>query len=130
MVVGKRIKGLRIAKGLTQEQLGALLGVKKAAVQKYESGNVENLKRTKILQLAEILESTPSYLMGWEDFDRRFNTKQLSEDSHLFDLVRARYGDAACTILYKLETLNEHGIHKLIDYLFDLVEQPKYLKTV
>ena len=43
MEVGKRIRALRTARGLTQEELGKLLGVKKAAVQKYENGSVENL---------------------------------------------------------------------------------------
>lgn len=45
MTVGERIKQLRKEKGLTQEELGILLGVKKAAVQKYESGRVQNLKQ-------------------------------------------------------------------------------------
>ncbi|WP_050698866.1 helix-turn-helix domain-containing protein [Anaeromassilibacillus senegalensis] len=67
MEVGQRIKALRTSRGLTQEELGRLLGVKKAAVQKYENGSVENLKRATIAKLAEIFEVTPSYLMGWEE---------------------------------------------------------------
>lgn len=35
-----RIKQLRLARGITQEQLGAMLGVKKAAVCKYENEKV------------------------------------------------------------------------------------------
>ena len=44
MSIGMTIKKLRQEKGLTQEELGTLLGLKKAAVQKYESGQVQNLK--------------------------------------------------------------------------------------
>ena len=69
MEVGKRIRALRTARGLTQEELGKLLGVKKAAVQKYENGSVENLKRATVLKLAESFDVSPSYLMGFDEID-------------------------------------------------------------
>ena len=36
-----RIKELRIAKGVTQEELAKVLNVKKAAISKYENGRIE-----------------------------------------------------------------------------------------
>lgn len=57
--VGEYIKELRTKKGMTQEELGSLVGVKKAAVQKWESGLVQNLKRNTIKQLAEIFNVSP-----------------------------------------------------------------------
>lgn len=69
MNTGNRIKVLRLSKGLTQEELGVLLGVKKAAVQKYENGSVENMKRNTILKMANIFDVTPNYLIGWQDTD-------------------------------------------------------------
>lgn len=69
MEVGKRIRTLRTAKGLTQEELGKLLGVKKAAVQKYENGSVENLKRVTVIKLSEIFDVSPSFLMGFDEID-------------------------------------------------------------
>ena len=41
MSIGKLIKDARIAKGLTQEELGELVGVQKSAIAKYENGRVE-----------------------------------------------------------------------------------------
>ena len=38
MEMGDRIKFLRRQKGITQEELGQIVGVQKAAVQKWESG--------------------------------------------------------------------------------------------
>jgi len=67
MNMGDRIKELRISKGYTQEELGKRLGLKKAAIQKYENGGVENIKRSKIKLLADALGVTPSYIMGWEE---------------------------------------------------------------
>ncbi|MBO7150968.1 MAG: helix-turn-helix transcriptional regulator, partial [Clostridia bacterium] len=38
MDIGAKIKAARLAKGMTQEELGAILGVQKSAIAKYESG--------------------------------------------------------------------------------------------
>ena len=64
--MSKRIKEKRIEKGLTQEELGQKLGLQKSAIAKYENGRVENIKRSVIGKMAQALECTPSYLMGWE----------------------------------------------------------------
>lgn len=64
MTTGQRIKQLRIAKGMSQEQLGNMVGVKKAAINKYESGLVVNIKRSTLAKLAEALDSDPVYLLG------------------------------------------------------------------
>lgn len=63
MNMGNRIKELRLSKDLTQEELGNMVGVKKAAVQKWESGAVKNLKKTTIEKLSKIFNVLPSYLM-------------------------------------------------------------------
>lgn len=56
MEIGKLIKDARISKGLTQEQLGNLVGVQKSAIAKYESGRVVNIKRSTLHKLAEALD--------------------------------------------------------------------------
>lgn len=67
MTTGERIKKLRKEHDLTQEELGAYIGVQKAAIQKYEKGTVTNIKRDSLIKLAQILDTTPEYLLGWED---------------------------------------------------------------
>lgn len=67
MTIGDRIKSIRIQKGMTQDELGALIGVKKQAIYKYEQGIVVNLKRDVIAKLAAALDVSPSYLLGFED---------------------------------------------------------------
>ena len=59
MHVGEYIKKLRIEKGLSQEELGKVIGVQRAAVQKWESGKTQNLKRTTIQKLSEFFEVSP-----------------------------------------------------------------------
>ena len=67
MEMGKRIKELRVASGMTQEELGEKIGLQKSAVAKYENGRVENIKKSTIMKLAEIFNCRPSYVMGFDD---------------------------------------------------------------
>lgn len=52
LTVGEKIKKYRLEKGMTQEELGKELGVGRAAVQKYESNQVQNLKSAHIKNYA------------------------------------------------------------------------------
>lgn len=67
MNMGERIKQLRIANGLTQEELGKYLGVQKSAIRKYEKGSVQNIKRSSIEKMSNLFKVSPSYLMCLED---------------------------------------------------------------
>lgn len=78
MSLGMKIKQLRQSKGLTQEQLGELIGVKKSAIAKYENNRVENLKRATIQKLADIFEVPPSFF---------FN----EEDSHIYEMANVNF---------------------------------------
>ena len=62
---GQRIRELRRSRGMTQQELGDLLGVKNAAIHKYEKGLVVNLKRETVAKMAEIFGVTPAYIMGF-----------------------------------------------------------------
>jgi repressor LexA len=66
MTPGERIRQLRKEHKMTQEELGEVIGVQKAAIQKYEKGTVQNIKRASLIKLAEVLETTPEYILGWE----------------------------------------------------------------
>lgn len=72
MSISDRIKERRLFMNYTQENLASKLGLQKSAIAKYENGRVENLKRSVILKMADILECTPSYLMGWEEENKKY----------------------------------------------------------
>ena len=59
MKVYERIKYLRKDRGMSQEDLGRLLGVTKATVQKYENGQIRNLKSDIVKRLCEIFAVAP-----------------------------------------------------------------------
>ncbi len=65
MLIGKRIKDMRLEKGMSQQELGDLIGVTKVSICGYENGT-----RTPSLDtfciLADIFETTTDYLLGRE----------------------------------------------------------------
>ena len=65
MTMGEIIKNHRLRLGFSQQELGEMVGVNKAAVQKWESGTVKNIKKATIEKLSIIFKITPSELMGW-----------------------------------------------------------------
>ena len=67
MKTSEKIRLLRLNKGLTQEELGELIGVQKSAINKYEKGRVENIKRSTFVRLAEALDVEPGDLLDDED---------------------------------------------------------------
>lgn len=63
MNIGEKIKAARLAKGMTQEELGQLLGVQKSAVAKYENGRVVNIKRSTLKKISDVLNIRPAELI-------------------------------------------------------------------
>lgn len=79
MTIGERIKMRRKQLHMTADQVAELVGVNRATVYRYESGDIENMGTEVLVPLAAALRTTPAWLMGWED-------DEDPED----DIVRAR----------------------------------------
>ena len=67
MTIGEKIRFLRIKQNLSQEALAKALKTTKQAIYKYENGIVTNIPLDKLEILSNVLDTTPAYLMGWED---------------------------------------------------------------
>ncbi len=106
--IGKRIKALRYEQGMTLEELGNRVGVGRSTVRKWEEGIIQNMRRDKIVLVAKALDTTPEYLLGYNDISL--------DDSHIEVVLQ-----------YVLQ-LNAKGMNKLIDYLQDLTAMDKYRK--
>ena len=63
MNTSEKIKALRVQKGLSQEALGELVGLQKAAINKYEKGRVVNIKKSMLAKLADALDVSPADLL-------------------------------------------------------------------
>ena len=100
-VIGQRIKTLRKRKGLNQTQLANLIGKSLRTVQKYETGEIE-VSIAVVNQIADLLDSTPTYILGYES-----STTQIRTLSDVMDF------------LFKLETVEG------IDFKIDVQKPPR-----
>ena len=67
MTIGQRVKIRREELGMSQEELATKVGYKsKSSINKIELG-FRVLTQSKIKVIADALETTPSYIMGWDE---------------------------------------------------------------
>ncbi len=67
MTIGSRIKQRRKELGLSVDELAQRLGKNRATIYRYASDEIENLPTTVLEPLSEVLQTSPAFLMGWED---------------------------------------------------------------
>lgn len=74
MDIGAKIRAARIAKNMTQEELGEILGVQRSAVAKYENGRVVNIKRSILKKISDVLDIPPFELIYNEEAEAKKKT--------------------------------------------------------
>ena len=67
MTVGERIKKAREICDISQTDLAKRIGVSKQSLYKYEMNIVTNIPSNIIERIANTLDVSPCYLMGWEN---------------------------------------------------------------
>lgn len=136
MTTGQRIKAARKRAGITQEDLGAKLGVSGSMIAQYETDK-RNPKKETLTKIADALGIEPFALSNDlfnEAFlallkkgytDEEFQTKFL-DDSISFAILT---GENDRNLLRSYFMLNERGQEKALDYVEDLAEKAEYLKN-
>ena len=117
MTIGDRIKSRRIELGYTQEQLATKLGYKtKGSIAKIENGE-QSLTPERLYDIAKVLETSPSYLAGWEDVAIHIPVEFKIEDNAAEEFkpsIVFADGDESAQRIYKaLHILGELPIEKL-----------------
>lgn len=67
MEVKDIIRNRRIELDLTMKDVAEKVGVSEGTISRWESGNISNMRRDKIVLLAKALKIKPDVIMGWED---------------------------------------------------------------
>lgn len=67
MTIGDRIKNRRKFLMMSADELGKRLGKDRSTIYRYEKGDIENLPLDILEPIAVALETTPQYLMGWDE---------------------------------------------------------------
>ena len=69
MEVSDLIKNRRTELELSQAEIANAVGVSESTISRWESGNIQNMKRSRIAALAKILRLSPSDITDWDSGD-------------------------------------------------------------
>ena len=98
MAVKDIIKSRRIELNLTMKDVAEKVGVSEATISRWESGDIENMKRDKIMSLAKALRISPAVIMGWdEEEDQR---PMYYDDPEKAQIAQRIFEDSNLRILF------------------------------
>lgn len=76
MDIGKRMKSRRKQLGYSAEKVASEMGLSPATIYRYEKGDIKKMPGNLLEPLAELLNTTPAYLMGWDDDPENYETAE------------------------------------------------------
>ena len=96
MKIGDRIKERRKYLKMSADELGKRLGKDRSTIYRYEKGDIENLPLDILEPIAQALETTPQYLMGWNEVQKKNDDlvaiiQELRKDEVFLSIVQSIY---------------------------------------
>lgn len=126
MSIGQRIKSRREELGMSQEELAHQIGYKsKSSINKIELDK-QQLIQSKIKQIADALETTTDYIMGWSEK----KNDEPKERYDVTDLIKNQYGSDVYELVQLYLKLNEIGKKKIMEQLHDTAALEKYTEPI
>ncbi len=85
------LKSRRTELGLTMLDIAKAVGVSEATVSRWESGDIADMKRSRIAALAKILKISPNVIMGWKEEDsfKSYGSLLDTDDEDIIELVQS-----------------------------------------
>lgn len=131
--IGNRVKELRLSLGLTQEEFGEKIGLKKSGISNIENGtrnlSIRNIKLiSKTFNVSELWLNSGvngNTLKGWEESSIK---EKLQEKVNTIEQIQNTFGSDYVNILESFDELNSKGKQKAIEVVDDLTLIPKYKK--
>ena len=99
--IRERIAKRRKELGLSYQDLSDRTGMSKSTLQRYETGDIRNVSLDKLEPLANALQTTPSYLMGWEDAPDEPPTSKIKNIEDIIEISTYKIpllGNIACGV--------------------------------
>ena len=73
--LANKLRAKRLENNLSLQEVADKLGVSKVTVSRYETLDITNIPSDKIEGMAKLYNTTPAYLMGWEEKPNEETTK-------------------------------------------------------
>ena len=124
--IGERIRGKRQNLGYTLEKLANEIGVTPSTILKYENGSI-NIPSDKIEKISLVLNTTPAYLIGWEDnqdkmINEIFNTEMIDSPELIEEISQLPFLDSWNKESSMLSTNMESFLKNDLNRLRNLVD--------
>lgn len=127
MEIGERIKLKREELNMSQDELAKKVGYKsRSSVNKIESDG-RGLPQNKIVLFANALQTTPAYLMGWEN-ENEMHQAELSlqdQQAYAIDTLYSAFGDREVEHFEKYIELIPSYARKVDSYTEKLLSMQK-----
>lgn len=121
MRIGERIKQRRLELGYTADALAKLLNKNRATIYRYENGDIENMPIDVLEPLAKALNTTPAYLMGWQEPHQQ--NKSIQKEGYYVDPETAEYAEMLRTrpemrMLFSASRgISKEDMEKAVEYI-------------
>ena len=122
--IHERIKRLRKQNNLSVDEIIKKLNISRATYYRYENNEIEKLPLTILEPLANILNTTPAYLMGWkEPHQSTLNTNASLTDGYYLDTETAEYAEMLRTqpemrlLVSASRGISKEDIEKAVEYI-------------
>ena len=104
MTTGERMKARRKELGLSAEYVADKLGVSPSTIYRYEKGDIEKMPGNVLSPIADILSTTPAYLMGWEEEEEKDPAPEelVNGDPELTELLTRARDDPNIRMLFSV----------------------------
>lgn len=107
MTIGERIKQRRNELSISAEELGKRVGKNRATIYRYENGGIEKLSIDMIKPFAKALDTTPEYLMGWEEEKPTENGGLSDAQKQLIEFAKSVPEEKAAMVLRVMKSMLE-----------------------
>ena len=118
--MGNRIHVMRKKKDWTMEYLASRLGVQKSAVNKWEKGAVDNIRRDTIEKMADLFGVSPVWLMGFDvpmlDVDLSSSRAQIEDARQNFTLEKGKAALTAAQDEFMRKYINSDTMEVITTY--------------
>lgn len=143
MTIGERIKEARKKAGLTQKELGDLLGITQAAIGQFEK-STSNPQASTLEKIAFVLNINPLSLVSSWEYQKQWESEHVRDASRLYrEELPVADSDSRRVVAFSgppssvarlsimaenLDKLNETGQDKALEQIEMLTKIPEYQK--
>lgn len=118
------MRDIRKEKGISQNDLADMIGVKRAVISKYETGTISPTIE-QLNKIAEALGVDVNWLMHGQTLGER-DAVRIEKFTTLFDEVKTEHENATKNIAEKTKLLNTRGRVRLSEYANELYQIQEY----